>query len=170
MGKIKKKDFDIARADDMTSAEIAEHLDERERRFAAEYIKDRSSTGAAIRAGYKPGKKNASAAVQGSRLVKDPRITAYRRSLLRDEIEAADITREHILSDLIEIKNRCMQAVPVMATGEEVGIYEFDARGAIKALSEMSKLVGLYAPERREISPDDNLESLIQKIFELRND
>lgn len=174
VGKVKKRDFDIKKAVNMSSAEIAQYLDDRERRFAREYLVDRNGTQAAVRAGYKPGKNNASAAVQGSRLTKDPRIIAYRRSLLKDELEAQDINREHILSDLIEIKTRCMQAAPVIAANEneqtEIGIYEFDARGAIKALSEMSKLVGLYAPERREISPDDNLESLMQKIFELRND
>lgn len=151
VAKLKKKDFDITKIDSMSSAEIAQYLDDRELRFAKEYLIDRCGTQAAIRAGYKPGKNNASAAVQGSRLIKDERIIAYRRSLMKDELEALDVNRENVIMSLLDIKQTCLEAG--------------DSRGAIKSLAEVAKIVGLYAPEKKEIDTNENLENLLAELI-----
>jgi len=166
MGK-KKKDFDAEAAKSMTASEIALFLDERERKFCVEYLVDRNGTQAALRAGYAAGKNNSSARVQGSRLVRDPRIMAYRRALMKDELEAHDVSKESALLTLLEVKDRCMQAVPVKvwdkATQQyvETGEYVFDSRGAVKAISEISKLAGLYEPQRHEINAGESLEDAL---------
>ncbi len=151
MPKLKKSDLSPEDAAKMSAAELGQYLDIRARKFAEEYLADRNATQAAIRAGYKPGRNNASAAVQGARLVRDPIVTAYRRSLIADELDRKDITKNGLLLTLTEIQARCMQKVPVMENGEETGEWQFDSRGAIKATSEIAKLLGLYAPEKQSM-------------------
>lgn len=66
------------------------------------------------------------------------------------------ISQDEVLQDLIEIKNRCMQNVPVMYfdkvdkewkhEGLEEGepVYKFDSQGATKALDLIGKHIGFY--------------------------
>lgn len=151
MAKKRKEDFDAAAAAAMPSAEIAKYLDERELRFAKEYLKDMNGTQAAIRAGYKPGTNNASAAVQASRLMRDERIRAYRSALIRESVEDMDVSRESVVLKLIEIYRRCMTAIPVQTWDADKkewvnsGEWRFDARGAAKALEQLTRLLGLDA-------------------------
>ncbi len=172
MKKRKKTDFDPVSARDMPLNELALFLDDRERKFCVEYLVDRNGTQAAIRAGYKAGKNNASAKVQGSRLVHDPRIVAYRRALMHREIEANDVTKDGLLLHMLEIVRRCMSAEPVMEWDSEAreyretGNWTFDSRGAIKALAEIAKLTGLYEPERFTVEAGEGLESVLAAMAE----
>lgn len=158
MAKKKKTEFEPQDAVLWPSARIAEYMDEREIRFAEEYLQDMNGTQAAIRAGYKPGKNNASAAVQASRLLRDPRVRLYRAALMREGVEDMDISRESLVLKLLEIYHRCMAAVPVMEWDSinkewvNSGEWRFDARGAAKALEQLSKLLGLDAPQKHEVT------------------
>ncbi len=154
----KKTGFDAEKAAGLSSRELAAYLDERERRFAAEYSKDLNGTAAAIRAGYKPGRENASAAVQACRLLRDPRIRAYRSALIRESVEDEELSTENVVLKLLEIYRRCMAAEPVLCWDTEKhdwvesGVWKFDAKGATRALEQLSRLLGLGAPEKVEIS------------------
>ena len=154
----RKSGFDAEAAQRMSTREIAAFLDERERRFADEYGRDLNGTAAAIRAGYKAGKDGASAAVQASRLLRDPRVRAYRAAKYREETAAEIVTQEHMALELLKIYRRCMQVEPVLewdsAAKEWVpsGEYRFDARGAIKALEQLSRLLGVDAPKKVDLS------------------
>ena len=149
-----KAEFDFSAAQKMSSADIKQYLDDREARFVEEYLNDLNGTQAAIRAGYKAGKNNASASVQASRLKNDERIIAYRDALLREG--AGDISRNGIVCSLIEIYRRCMAAVPVMEWDSEAhewvesGVWRFDAKGATKALEQLAKLLGFEAPGKND--------------------
>ena len=165
----RKKDLDLDRAEGMSSKEISRYLEDREKKFAKEYLTDNNATQAAIRAGYKPGKNNASAAVQGSRMMRDPAVTAYRHALIRENLSDKDLTRECIGLKYTEILDRCMQKEPVMAfnreTGEwvETGEWQFDARGAARALDGLVKLLGYAAPEKHEVQVSQGLETYFEK-------
>lgn len=143
--------------EDMSPEQAAGYLTARERRFVEEYLTDLNGTQAAIRAGYKPGKNNASAAVAASRLMKDERVRAYRAALIREKARDMDINRENVALKLLEIYGRCMDAEPVMQWDSESkqwvpsGNWRFDASGAIRALAQLSKLMGLDAPQKHEI-------------------
>lgn len=169
MAKRRKDEFDPQAASSMAAAEIAEYLDRREELFVREHLKDLNGTQAAIRAGYKPGKNNASAAVQASRLLRDPRIKAYRAALIRESVEDMAVSRELLVLKLLEIYQRCMAAIPVMAWDPdekkwvESGEWRFDAKGAAKALEQLSKLLGLDAQQKRQ--PDGGgIEKIIQEL------
>lgn len=161
--------FDAVAAETMGSAEIAAFLNERDKKFAEEYLIDLNSTQAAIRAGYKPGKNNSSAAVAGSRLVKKPEIVAYRRALIRERLQGKDLSRESIALKLLDVYDKCMEAVPVFEYDStkkewvETGVYKFDARGAAKVLEQLSKLLGFDAPTVHEIHAN-GIEAMMQEF------
>lgn len=152
MTKKNKADFDFEAAQKMSSSDIRKYMDDKECKFAEEYLKDMNATQAAIRAGYKAGKDNASASVQGSRLMRDERVRAYRSALIRESVEDLDVTRETVVLQLMEIFRRCMAAVPVLEYDKEAkewvesGTWQFNVKGAVKALEQLSKLMGFEAP------------------------
>lgn len=169
----KKSDFDFDTAQKMTAAEISKYMDERERRFAVEYLLDMNGTQAAIRAGYSPGKDNASAAVQASRLLRDPRVRAYRSALIRESVEDMDVSRESVLLKLLEIYQRCMAAKPVLEYKKDEGwvpsgVWQFDARGAAKALEQICKLLGLDAPVKHNVE-SEGIEKFFRQFGEERS-
>lgn len=170
MARKSKNDFNVNEASTMTSAEIKSYLEDREARFAEEYLKDLNGTQAAIRAGYKPGVNNSSAAVQASRLLRDERIKAYRSALIRESVENMDVSRDSVVLGLLEIYRRCMSAVPVLEWNSEQkewvnsGEWKFDAKGAARALEQLSKLLGLEAPVKHEHDfGDEGIEVLFRK-------
>ena len=169
MAKRRKDEFDPKTATSMTAAEIARFLDDREEAFAREWLKDMNGTQAAIRAKYKPGKNNTSAAVQASRLLRDPRIQAYRAALIRESVEDMAISQEAVVLKLLEIYQRCMQATPVLMWDTEKqewvnsGEWRFDARGAAKALEQLTKLLGLDAPTKHTVTAS-GIEELLREL------
>ena len=121
--------------ENMGLEELERLLTRRERLFVEEYDKDGNGTQAAIRAGYTPGKKNASAAVQACKLLRSPKVSAYRRARA---------------NDIMEVYRRCMTATPVMKYDQELGewvesgTYEFDSKGALKAMELLGKPMGVF--------------------------
>lgn len=133
--------------ENMTERELEKLLTDKQKAFVREYMLDKNGTQAAIRAGYKAGKDNHAAAVTASKLMKDPVINAYRRVLQREAFRRLGITLESLCEDLVEIKDRCMQKMPVMEWDRdaheyvETGEWSFDAKGATKAISELADLL-----------------------------
>lgn len=168
MARKKKSEFHAIEAEKLTAAEIRAYLDDREIRFAEEYLVDLNGTQAAIRAGYKAGTNNASAAVQASRLLHDARVRAYRSALIRESVDDMCLSRESLVLKLMEIYRRCMAAEPVMVwdsaekAWKESGVWQFDAKGAMKALEQLGKLMGFEAPLK--IDADGGLEKLLRDL------
>ena len=118
-----------------------DELTERQRRFLEEYLAGGDAFEAAVSAGYSP----ASARAQGKRLLRDPRIQQARRELEQELFEELGVSPAWIGRRLVEIVDRCMQAVPHLsrnpATGkrEPDGTWEFDPTGALRALHELDE-------------------------------
>lgn len=100
--------------EDMSMEELEKLLTRKERLFVEEYDRDGNGTQAAIRAGYSPGKKNASASVQASKLLRSAKISAYRRARANELCSQMGISRETIRLNVMDIYRRCMTAKPVM--------------------------------------------------------
>jgi phage terminase small subunit len=129
-------------------------LNERQKRFVAEYIRNGGNgTEAAIAAGYSPK----SAAVQASRMLSDDKVLAYKRALARQVYYNLGLTDEQIALDLREIYNRCMTASPHLSWDSEAhawmpdGTWQFDARGAVKALEMLLRMSGRLEPKRLQV-------------------
>lgn len=118
-------------------------LGEKQRRFVREWLVDMNATRAAIRAGY----AEKSAASTASRLMKDRAVQAYRDELLEAEVNELGLTRTSMIREIWKIYQRCMDSAPVMIwdretrTYVESGQWQFDARGALKAVELMLRVL-----------------------------
>ena len=142
--------------------------------FAREYIIDHNATRAAIRAGYAPGKENQNAAARGSRLLKKQ---AVLDEIAKHEAEVAKqfmLTRDGVIKRYREIYERCMEARPVLEWDSskhayvETGVWQFDARSAMKALGSIATMAGLGGKQEKNDS-DEGYESLLAALEEDNN-
>ena len=121
-------------------------MNDRQKRFCEEYLIDLNATQAAIRAGYS---KNTARSIANENLTK-PDIQQYLKRLIENRNERTKITQDEVIADIIEVKNRCMQKVPVMFMGNQVqdengnNLWKFDSQGANKALDMIMKHTGGY--------------------------
>lgn len=145
-------------------------LNERQKQFCNEYLIDLNGTQAAIRAGY--SEKTAYSIANEN--LRKPEIQKYIQELQAGIKKRNRITQDEIIQDLIEIKNRCMQNVPVMYfdridkewkhEGADIGepVYKFDSNGANKALDQLTKILGAYEKDNKQ--KQDNI-STVHEIF-----
>ncbi len=124
-------------------------------RFCLEYVCDYNKTQAAIRAGY----AESTAAKRGYELMKEPEVAAYIRQLQKEQAERLMLTSDRVLIELMDVYQKCMQAVPVETWNysehrmEPTGEYQFDSKGATKALEMIGKHLGMF--EKQEDAGDD---------------
>ena len=118
----------------------------KEERFCLEYVIDYNQTQAAKRAGY--AEKNA--AKMGCKLMKRPEIRAYIRQLQKEQKERLMLTSDRVVIELMDVYQKCMQAVPVNEWNysehrmEPTGEYQFDSKGATKALELLGRHLGMF--------------------------
>lgn len=142
-----------------TAAELAKDLTPRERLFVREYIADLNGTQAAVRAGY-AGK---SAASQASRLLRKEAVRAYRDALLQEKFDEIGITRPSLCAEAWEVYRRCMQKKAVLEWDSEKrawiesGEWQFDAKGALRALDMLLRML----PKDEEEDGEDSFERLL---------
>lgn len=139
-------------------------LTERQLKFIDEYLVDLNGTQAAIRAGY----SRKGAETTGSKLLVNTKVSARIAARRLELQEKTQITQEWVLNRLLEISNKCIQAVPVMEfdpvakemrqkkalndKGEEVGVFMFDSNGANKATELIGKHLGFFEKDNRQIN------------------
>lgn len=118
-------------------------LSEKQVRFIDALVNDPQGniTRAVIKAGY----SDKGAATQGSLLLKKPEIQEVLQARRAERSKKYNRTADEILSDILEIKQRCMQAVPVLdEEGQQTGEWKFDSKAAIKALETEIRMHGLF--------------------------
>ena len=137
---------------------MAKELNDKQKLFCQEYMKDLNATQAAIRAGYS---EKTARNIACENLTK-PYIQEYIQELQEGIKKRNQITVDEIMQDLIEVKNRCLQNVPVMYfdkidkewkhEGKEDGepVYKFDSNGATKALDLLGKIIGAYEKDNEQ--------------------
>ena len=118
----------------------------KQERFCQEYVIDYNGTQAAIRTGYEAK----SARQQASRLLAMPEILSRIRELQAEQVERLSITSDYVLLQLLDTYQSCREPTPVRefdsSTGrwEETGFYQFDSKGALRALELIGKHLGMY--------------------------
>jgi len=147
-------------------------LNEKQRRFVAEYLIDLNATQAAIRAGY----SRHTAKSQGQRLLTNVAIAAAVGTKTQKQIEKLDISADYVLRGLKEVGERCMTRVPVMVrdgrhlvqktdeNGE--GVWEFDSAGANRALELLGKHLALFT-DKLALTAKVSLSELIEQSEQL---
>lgn len=141
-------------------------------RFCQEYAIDYNGTQAAIRAGYK-GKNVRSYA---SELLTNPNILARIREIQQEQIKRLAISQDYVVLQLIDTYNCCREPKPVMKydyeekAWVESGMYQFDSKGALKALELLGRHLGTAAPTGKEGEDDALSKSLAEFAKELDAD
>lgn len=143
-------------------------LSNREEMFCREFIVDMNGTRAALRAGY----SEASAKTTASTLLSNPNLLARVQELVRQRQVATRITAQSVLDNLQLVLDRCLQAVPVLdREGNQTGEWQFDSRGATKALELMGKHLAMFT-EKVEVSTTvglaDRLRAALSKVDEVQ--
>ena len=126
--------------------------------FCQEYVVDFNGTRAAIKAGY----TQKSARVQANRLLTNDNIQLRIKELTQKKVERIEYTQDDVMRDLLEVKNRCMQKVPVMyydkvdkeykQEQDDLGrdVWKFDSQGANSALDKLAKHTGFYELDNKQ--------------------
>lgn len=132
---------------------LGKKLTYQQKLFCEKYIEAKGNGTAAARlAGY----SEKTAAQQASRLLKNVNILAYTRVLQKLLLKQTGLSKESVLLDLLEVKDRCMQAVPVKEWDysehayKETGEYMFDSKGAISSLDKISKMCGFDSKDSED--------------------
>lgn len=126
-------------------------LNDRQKLFCLEYLKDLNATRAATRAGYT--KKTARQV--GSKLLTNLDIAAECERLFKIRQKVVDTSQEQILEDIITVKQRCMQEVAPKLEKDpdgnwiESGEFKFDATAALKACELAGRHLGMFDDKLR---------------------
>lgn len=125
-------------------------LNEKQQRFAEEYLVDRNATQAAKRAGY----SDKTAYSIGQRLLKNVEIRAYIDEKSEEITEKTLVDVEYIILGLKEVAERCMQRRPVMEFNGKFmeqkkdddgnNVWEFDSSGANRSLELLGRHKGVF--------------------------
>jgi phage terminase small subunit len=120
-------------------------LTHKQEMFCQEYLVDSNATKAAIRAGY--SERNADKI--GSELLGKTRVANRVDELCEERLTRLRITSDYVLSNIVQVIERCLQREPVMVREgrqmvqlkdeEDRHVWKFDAAGANKALETLAK-------------------------------
>lgn len=85
-------------------------------------------------------------------LLKRPRIKRAMEAFLQDALDEIGVSHASLVADLVEVKDRCMQARPALdKKGNPTGEFQFDAHAAISAINAIADLLKLAPPKRVEL-------------------
>lgn len=144
---------------------MAELENRKHERFCHEYIIDYNGTQAAIRAGYKA----TSARTQASDLIANPDILARVRELQEEQMKRLALNADMVTLEILKTYQRCSELTPALQrnekTGkyEEVGVYQFDSRGALRALELLGKRFGMF--DKPLGKPDNEKNNLLDQLL-----
>lgn len=134
-------------------------------------MKDYNGTQAAIRAGY----SEKTASVKANQLLHNENILNAIKQNQKELVESSCLTEEKVIARLEEILERCMSAEPVMDWNyeehcyEPTGEYQFDSKGALKAIEMLGKHLGMFEKKKNKNTDNDDgfMEALNAKAGEL---
>ena len=159
--------------------EEVDGMTDKQERFCQEYVIDLDPVRAYMTA-YVNCRSERAAAASASKLLTNANISARVRELKEEIAKQAGVTAEDVVRDLIEVKNRCMQAVPVKVWDPEERAYidsdaeyTFDSKGANTALKMLGDYVGMFEKKIRIAGLEEEqskLAELLQQRRERRGD
>lgn len=86
------------------------------------------------------------------------RIQELAKAATGNAILKTGLDREWVMTRLMQVAERCMQAEPVMVKGEPTGEYQFDSAGAIHALKLLGDTMQMFKPVEKK--PEDDYANL----------
>lgn len=135
-------------------------LTQKQEEFCKQYNICKNEKQAALLAGY--SKKNANNI--GRKLLQNEQIKRHITSLT--DYKNEEVIKAYVIEKLVDLLERCLEAKPVTKWDAskkeniETGVYTFDSRGAIKALEQLAKYLGMSQEK------DDNKSNVVVNIIE----
>jgi phage terminase small subunit len=120
-------------------------LNDRHKLFADEYLANGMNGTRAYLAVYKTVKKEKTAEVNASRLLSNAKLKAYIAEKQAELAKSKEIDRDFILNEYIELLDSCK------AEGLDGAGTIKDRTNWAKALSQLTKMLGMDAPEKTEV-------------------
>ena len=119
-------------------------MTEKQKRFIDEYLIDLNATAAASRAGYRDSGI-------GRQLMTKNNVLQEINKKISARSQRTQYSQDNVVNYLLEIKERCMQARPVVNTrGQQVqdeagnNLWTFDAKNALRAIELLGKHMGMF--------------------------
>ena len=119
-------------------------MTEKQKRFVDEYLIDLNATAAASRAGYRNSEI-------GRQLLTKNNVLQEINKRIAERSQRTQYSQDNVINDLLEIKERCMQARPVVnMRGQQVqdndgkSLWTFDAKNALRAIELLGKHMGMF--------------------------
>lgn len=131
-------------------------LTDQQQRFCDLYLANGLNASKAYKEAYPSCKTDLSARTNAARLLTNDNVSAYLAEKAEKASKSAQLDAEWIISRLMTIADRCMQAVPVEEFNhatkemEQTGEFEFDSTGANKSLELLGKYKQLWT-EKKEV-------------------
>lgn len=147
---------DPERLENLTEEELRELLTPRQIAFVEAYIQSGDATEAAIMAGY----SRKTAASQGSRMLRNDKIAAYRRARIISLYDQAGVSPAWVGLRLVEIVERCMDGKPHLIWNSQThaweadGTWMFDAKNAVSALQTIGRSMGMFSDKNQSAGED----------------
>ena len=137
-------------------------LTPRQKRFVAEYLIDLNAKQAAIRAGY----AKSGAAVEGFRLLVNPKVAVGVAAAQAKRSERTEITQDYVLASIMATMERCKQAKAVTdQDGAEAGEWTFNASAVLKGAELLGRHLAMFTHKKTVTHIDgDRLDAMVEHI------
>lgn len=146
-------------------------LTKKQELFCQEYVVDYNGTQAAIRAGY----SEKAARQQAARLLSNAAILTRVRGLQQEQVQRLAVTQDYVILQLMDTYRCCREPTPVLEWDPELGKmvesgkYQFDSKGALRALELLGKHLGMYN-DKLQVMGQLNTGQLDKVLEQLRGD
>lgn len=140
----------------------ANGLTDQQRKFCDLYLANGLNATKAYLEAYPATKSEKAAGANAARLIGNDRVSAYLQEQAGKASSSVQLDVEWIISRLMKVTDRCMQAEPVMVFDPaekamvESGEWKFDSAGANKALELLGKYLQLFT-EKKEVKHTGNV-------------
>jgi phage terminase small subunit len=151
--------------------ELEKMLTPKERQFIEELEFDGNKGEAALRAGFGKGENIRSAGTAASRILAKEEVRELRALRAERAYEELGLSRDTIIAEVVKVYRRCMSGEEVMRWDKEkkmwvgTGEWQFDSKGALKALELMGEPIGVFKNDEngKDQSIDVNI-NVVDKI------
>lgn len=131
-----------------------------EARFVEQWLADGKTNGAAAYQKLYPKANSNTASREAKRILDRTKVQAYLAKIEERAqaivVKKVAIDRAWVLDRLVEISDRCMQAVPMLDDdGKPTGMYTFQANGANRATELIGKEFGMFVDRKEVGRPGD---------------
>jgi phage terminase small subunit len=146
---------------------VSKKLNDRQKLFVKEYLKDLNATQAAIRAGYSKDTAHS----QGPRLLENVEIKEAVEKSMQKRAEKVEVSADYVLKTIKDTIERCSQAVPVLdkkglpvlienEKGEIVPAYTFQSMSVLKGAELLGKHLKLFTEKMEHSGQIDSVVSV----------